>query len=266
MSRQKPAVALVEETDEQEKTNWKNDAAEFGRHFKQGGWRLGLLVARNCLPSVGGRPTNESQNRPPVDSFTEKTSIREFAEIAGVSKSTVAYYYKAWELAADAGLVLHASELNPGDDDSGVSELEEDNEDDEERREKWKVFYRQARNGEKKKAEPKAEAKPRAEEKKPDRLPVSSEGDESDSDVDELDQITPEQIAELDSANRKAEILERLESLRAVDNWLKSFGPSMNSEETRLIGEIGFIALDLNTMAKSSIAGADDSVAVAVDQ
>jgi hypothetical protein len=24
-----------------------NDAREFGQHFKQGGWRLGLLVARN---------------------------------------------------------------------------------------------------------------------------------------------------------------------------------------------------------------------------
>ncbi|AVD99684.1 hypothetical protein HWB51_gp066 [Mycobacterium phage Cuke] len=262
MAQRKPAVELVEEPETKESTNWIEDANEFGRHFKQGGWRLGLLVARNCLPSVGGRPTNESQNRPPVDSFTEKTSIREFAEIAGVSKSTVAYYFKAWELAADAGLVLHSSDLNPGDDDSGVSELEEGNEDDEERREKWKVFYRQARNGEKKQAETKVEAKPKANEKKPERLPVSDDSeDESDSETDEFDAITAEEIAELDSANRKAEILDRLETLRSVDEWLKSFGGALNSEETRLIGEIGFIALDLNTMAKVAIAE-DESVSV----
>ena len=28
-----------------------NDAREFGQHLKQGGWRLGLLVARNMYLS-----------------------------------------------------------------------------------------------------------------------------------------------------------------------------------------------------------------------
>lgn len=102
-----------------------SDAREFGQHFRQGGWRLGLLVARNVKPGKAGRP----RNRPRVDNFEPqeepsdemledietgedseiaedietgedlenqgKISISEFAAKADVSKQHIANYYNA---------------------------------------------------------------------------------------------------------------------------------------------------------------------------
>ena len=81
----------------------QTDAREFGIHIKQGGWRLGLLVARN----VSKGNDRAAQTR-------QKISAREFAKLAGTTHDRVLRYLDAWELAADAGLVPHAAELTPG--------------------------------------------------------------------------------------------------------------------------------------------------------
>jgi hypothetical protein len=120
-----------------------DDPREFGQHFKQGGWRLGQLVARNVEPHKGqGKP------RPHVDevgqehdsSKPEKVSGAEFASRAGVSKQHIANYFNAWELAADEGLCQHARDLSPGDED-----LDDIEEDDEHTREKWSKFLEKAK-------------------------------------------------------------------------------------------------------------------------
>ena len=142
-----------------------NDAREFGQHFRQGGWRLGLLVARNVKPGKAGRPPN----RPRVDNFEpqevsedselpedievledneaaessenqDKVSISAFAAKAGVSKQYVANYYNAWELAADDGLCPHAEQLSPGEEDR--DDIEQD---DEHTRELWSVYLQKAK-------------------------------------------------------------------------------------------------------------------------
>jgi hypothetical protein len=124
----------------------EEDARAFGQHFKQGGWRLGLLVARNVEPHKGqGKP------RPPVDEAeseqqspsSEKVSGAEFAAKAGVSKQNVAYYFKAWQLAADAGQCPHAESMSP-DDDQALDHIDEE---DEHTRDQWLVYYRKARDG-----------------------------------------------------------------------------------------------------------------------
>jgi hypothetical protein len=79
---------------------WQEDAREFGRHVKAGGWRLGLLVARNVI--LGARS--------PVK---DKVSAQEFAQVAGISPGTVALYLRGWEAAADVGLVPHADVMTP---------------------------------------------------------------------------------------------------------------------------------------------------------
>jgi hypothetical protein len=87
---------------------WIDDAREFGLHVKQGGWRLGLLVARNVNPSNGqGTRTDlvRSQGR---------VSAVAFAREAGLSNQTVSLYLEAWERAADVGHVPHAADLGPG--------------------------------------------------------------------------------------------------------------------------------------------------------
>ena len=44
-----------------EPSQLERDAAEFGIGVRCGGWRLGLLVARNVEPGTAGRPTEESR-------------------------------------------------------------------------------------------------------------------------------------------------------------------------------------------------------------
>jgi hypothetical protein len=74
-----------------------NDARTFGLHFKQGGWRLGLLVARNVYVSDDERGRRDLK-APELG----KVTANQFAEKAGVTAKTVQLYYRAWELAAKA--------------------------------------------------------------------------------------------------------------------------------------------------------------------
>lgn len=85
--------------------NIDHDAREFGLHVIQGGWRLGLLVARNVVKAPG---------RVPAEELAPKTNASEFARRSKTSTTRVLRYLDAWERAADAGLVPHASELTPG--------------------------------------------------------------------------------------------------------------------------------------------------------
>ena len=78
------------------------DAHEFGAYARTGGWAFGLKVARSVRP--GGQSADE----------TPKVSAKEFAELADCSPERVMRYYKAWDRAADDGLVPHFEELTPG--------------------------------------------------------------------------------------------------------------------------------------------------------
>ncbi|WP_329213459.1 hypothetical protein OG352_01480 [Streptomyces sp. NBC_01485] len=78
------------------------DAREFGVYARTGGWAFGLMVARSVRP--GGQSADE----------TPKVSAKEFATLAGCSPERVMRYYKAWDRAADDGLVPHFEELAPG--------------------------------------------------------------------------------------------------------------------------------------------------------
>ncbi|MER6675231.1 hypothetical protein [Streptomyces sp. NPDC000983] len=78
------------------------DAREFGVYARTGGWAFGLMVARSVRP--GGQGAEE----------TPKVSAKEFAELAGCSPDRVMRYYKAWDRAADDGVVPHFEALQPG--------------------------------------------------------------------------------------------------------------------------------------------------------
>jgi hypothetical protein len=78
------------------------DAREFGVYARTGGWAFGLMVARSVRP--GGQGAQE----------TPKVSAKEFAELAGCSPDRVMRYYKAWDRAADDGMVPHFEALTPG--------------------------------------------------------------------------------------------------------------------------------------------------------
>ncbi|MFE2968526.1 hypothetical protein ACFXKC_33615 [Streptomyces sp. NPDC059340] len=80
------------------------DARDFGAYARTGGWTFALKVARSVRP--GGQSADE----------TPKVSAKEFAELAGCSSERVMRYYKAWDRAADDGLVPHFEVLVPGQD------------------------------------------------------------------------------------------------------------------------------------------------------
>ncbi|WP_425244476.1 hypothetical protein [Streptomyces citrinus] len=80
------------------------DAREFGVYARTGGWTFALKVARSVRP--GGQGADE----------TTKVSARRFAALAGCSADRVMRFYKAWDRAADDGLVPQFEALAPGDD------------------------------------------------------------------------------------------------------------------------------------------------------
>ncbi|MFE0102548.1 hypothetical protein [Streptomyces sp. NPDC059009] len=80
------------------------DARDFGAYARTGGWAFGLKVARSVRP--GGEAAGAS----------DKVSAKEFSELAGCSAERVMRYYKAWDRAADDGLVPHFEALAPGQD------------------------------------------------------------------------------------------------------------------------------------------------------
>jgi hypothetical protein len=78
------------------------DAQDFGAYVRTGGWAFGLKVARSVRP--GGQGAGE----------TPKVSAKEFAALADCSPERVMRYYKAWDKAADDGVVPHFEALAPG--------------------------------------------------------------------------------------------------------------------------------------------------------
>ncbi|MFI8509657.1 hypothetical protein ACIGHB_00865 [Streptomyces sp. NPDC085460] len=82
------------------------DAQEFGVYARTGGWAFALKVARSVRP--GGQPAEGVAAR--------KVSARAFAALAGCSAERVMRYYKAWDMAADDGLVPQFEVLEPGAD------------------------------------------------------------------------------------------------------------------------------------------------------
>ncbi|WP_031004499.1 hypothetical protein [Streptomyces sp. NRRL F-5727] len=82
------------------------DAREFGVYARTGGWAFALKVARSVRP--GGQAAEGAAAR--------KVSARAFAALAGCSAERVMRYYKAWDMAADDGLVPQFEVLEPGAD------------------------------------------------------------------------------------------------------------------------------------------------------
>jgi hypothetical protein len=80
------------------------DAREFGVYARTGGWAFALKVARSVRP--GGEAAGE----------TVKVSAKRFADLAGCSPERVMRYYKAWDRAADDGMVPHFEALAPGEE------------------------------------------------------------------------------------------------------------------------------------------------------
>lgn len=215
------------------------DAGEFGVAVRCGGWRLGLLVARNVAPAKPGRP--RADNHSPEN---EKVSMSKFAELAGCSPSQVKYHYDAWEFAAQAGLVPSCDKIELGDDEVCIDV--DAIEDEENERTHWAFFYKMAKN---------PPEKPSATKEKKEKPKVSEETTETQIDEDfgvsDKTSVTKEQVAEVDSTIARNTLLEILESIQSVSSRLARVDGTMSDENASLLGQISSAAMDLSTMAIS---------------
>lgn len=210
-----------------------SDAIEFGNHFKQGGWRLGLLVARNVHISNGERSRSDI-----AASKLGKLTANQFAEKSGVSARTVQLYYKAWELASnrsDGPCVTPPQLLKPGQDDTlSINELVEESDPDERLKalnKLWLSFYHKAK-GKDEKPEPKPEPKPAEK-----TVEVAATEDDSDSNDD--DSFVPiETQAELARKDKHNKIVESAESLERVADRFDQIGEVEEPDDIQAVQEI----------------------------
>ncbi|GAB2808785.1 hypothetical protein [Streptomyces daliensis] len=86
----------------------RRDAREFGTFARTGGWTFALMVARSVRP--GGAPAGQADGPEP------KVSAKEFARLAGCSPERVMRFWRAWDRAADDGVVPVFEALEPGVD------------------------------------------------------------------------------------------------------------------------------------------------------
>jgi hypothetical protein len=107
-------------------------ARHFGRGDRHGGWVLAADVACCVSPA---RPGN--RHRPAELLQPGKVAARRFARLAGpgIGQASVYHYLKAWNLAAEQGLVPPSASLAP-DSDPPLPDAE-----------RWIGFYRLARHG-----------------------------------------------------------------------------------------------------------------------
>jgi len=111
--------------------NTEMDFKELKEHVKSGGWRLGLLVARNVRNDYGSLSREKpwelegisrstwyrQQDETTVNSVTvvSKVHSRTCSKITGISHTEILRYLKAWNLAVADGLpILSSSDLVPG--------------------------------------------------------------------------------------------------------------------------------------------------------
>lgn len=90
------------------------DARTFGAYARAGGWVFGLLVARSVQPGTGPDSKPGASAHPDPHVGTPKVSAKKFALMAGTTPARVMRFYKAWERAAQAGVVPAFGALAPG--------------------------------------------------------------------------------------------------------------------------------------------------------
>jgi hypothetical protein len=219
----------------------QSDAAEFGQAVRCGGWRLGLLVARNVEPGTGGpRPAE-----PRTGAQLEKVSGHQFAELAGVSARTVDYYYKAWQLAAKAKLVPDAKTIQPGDEDVCIDIDAIEDEDNPQTQ--WSWFYSLAKN-----PPPAAKAKEKQKDSKPEpELPKQTTTEASDDVDGDFGIATKAEVQEADSDIQRNQLLEVLESLRSIQSRVEQAGASKGEGPDSVLSQIGDLAMNLFTTASA---------------
>ncbi|MFC9140908.1 hypothetical protein ACFTWM_03065 [Streptomyces bacillaris] len=90
------------------------DVSEFTVHDRKGGWARAFLVARRVEPGEGHGETFEQQSKRFGRNVYRRISAREFARRSESGTKRILAFYRAWERAAEDGIVPPARDLTPG--------------------------------------------------------------------------------------------------------------------------------------------------------
>lgn len=240
-----------------ELTNLK--ATEFARLNRQTGWRLAWLVVSSCEHGSAGRPTKSVTG----DQLPDRLSLSQFAKLAGVGKTTVIYYYRAWNFAYEDGTAPCSAEDVPTMVEWIDGHIEPPDEfclDDDDLAHPWSFYFDWAKTGER--PNPKRydedEDESESSESQQDSNDVDDESDSVDDDFG-MDDFTESEATEADSSIQRNELLELLESIRAVQARLGNVG-EIQGDNDSYIGQIASAALDLNSTANALVVKAEQEV------
>lgn len=239
-------------------------AREFARLSRQTGWRLAWLVASSCEPGSAGRPAKSATGS---QLLVEKVSMNQFAKLTGKGRATIQFYYKAWNLAHEDGMVpCTAEDVGPEVEwvDGHMEPPDEFRLDDDDLGRPWEFYFDWAKTGARpnpKRYEDNSDEdeneKPEAksEEKNGSQLETDDE-DESDS-IDEdfglPDAMSEDEVAEADSSIQRESLLDVLETIQALTGKVSNVG-EVTGDNDALLGQIASAALDLNSVANAMVA------------
>lgn len=231
-------------------------AKEFARLSRQTGWRLAWLVASSCEPGTAGRPSKSATGSQLAPA---KLSLNQFAKLTGRGRATIQFYYKAWDLAYEDGTTPCAAKDVPADVEWIDGQIEPPDEfqlDDDDLAAPWDFYFDWAKTGQR--PNPKRYQEPDADES--DDEPQGDESDpnleviEDEDDSESIDEdfglpaeMTQDEVAEADASIQREQLLEALETLKALTNRVSSM--SVSPEHGEILTQIADEALDLNGVA-----------------
>lgn len=249
-------------------------AAEFARLSRQTGWRLAWLVASSCEKANQGKRTDLADNSQVADladnsQVSAKVSMNQFAKLAGKSRFTVQFYYKAWNHAYEDGTVPCAAEDVPSDVEWVEGQMMPPDEfrlDDDDLAHPWTFYFDWAKNGQRpnpKRYDDDSEDEDETPEVKGDEKKPVADVEQADDESDSLDEdfglpdaMSEDEVAEADSSIQREMLAETLETLRAIIDRVSNVG-EITGDNDALLGQIASAALDLNGVANAMAAKAE---------
>ena len=99
----------------------------FKEHVRNGGWKLGFLVASSAYIGERGGNRGNQHTGGMENSFQGKISCRAFAQGTGISHPTVSKYLTAWDLAVADGMPIEISTNLRPDQELDLSNVTDEN-------------------------------------------------------------------------------------------------------------------------------------------
>lgn len=232
-------------------------AKEFARLSRQTGWRLAWLVASSCQPGTAGRPSKSA-----TGSQLTKLSLNQFAKLTGKGRATIQFYYKAWDLAYQDGTAPCAAKDVPADVEWIDGQIEPPDEfqlDDDDLANPWDFYFDWAKTGQRpnpkryqddsEDEEDESDDESGSENQNPNLEVVDDEDDSEsiDEDFGLPAEMSEDEVAEADSSIQRENLLEVLETLKALKSRVTEMRVSADHDD--LLTQIASAALDLNGIA-----------------